>query len=145
VQFSHTCAFAAGTFAQKTLRAADDSLKGPSVTAPSLRNLAAKDQEIRARYGEGEARLSANARGGTDGNFTFQPHPRAEPDAPESIATSRASDVDEHLRRFSCGHTCAAGALADDSLAIDIRHLDCRVTVARRRAFLDWAGGKPMQ
>lgn len=122
----------------------DDSLKGARRDSAIVRNLAAKDQEIRAVVVKGRRGYQKTTRW-TEGNFTFNRIRLREPDRPGIQFDIARFDVDEHSPPFLVRNMRGLVLWRNDSLAIDIRHLELPGTVATATGRLDWAGKKPMQ
>src|SRR5471030_210699 len=122
----------------------DDSLKGARRDSAIVRNLAAKDQEIRAVTVKGKRGYQRTSRW-TEGNFTFNRIRFREPEKPGIQFDIARFDLNEHSPPFLVRNMRGLVLWRNDSLAIDIRHLELPGSVARATGRLDWSGGKPMQ
>lgn len=122
----------------------DDSLRGARRDSAIVRNLASKDQEIRAVVVKGKRGYQRTTRW-TEGNFTFNRIRFREPGQPGIQFDIARFDVNEHSPPFLIRNMRGLVNWRNDSLSIDVRHLELPGSVARATGRLDWAGGKPMQ
>ena len=111
--------------------APDDSLKGARRDSAIVRNLAATDQEIRARRRQGKARLPAHARAGPKATSRSTASGCAIPARRASSSTSRASTSTSTRPPFAVRNMRGGVLWHGDSLVIDIRHLELPGSVAR--------------
>jgi len=124
--------------------APDDSLKGARRDSAIVRNLAAKDQEIRAVVVKGKRGYQRTLRW-TEGNFTFNRIRLREPDKPGMQFDIARLDVNEHSPPFDVRNMRGIVLLRGDSLRMDIRHLELPGSVARGSGRLEWAGKRGVQ
>src|ERR1035437_4652582 len=124
--------------------APDDSLKGARRDSAIVRNLTAKDQEIRAVVVKGKRGYQRTLRW-TEGNFTFNRIRLRQPDKPGMQFDIARLDVNEHSPPFDVRNMRGIVLLRGDSLWMDIRHLELPGSVARGSGWLEWAGKRGVQ
>lgn len=123
--------------------APDDSLKGAKRDSAIVRNLAAKDQEIRPVVLKGK-RGYQRTTNWTEGDLTFNSIRLRAPDAPGRRFDIARLDVNEQSPPFAVRNMRGVVLWTGDSLKLDIRHFELPGSVARVTGLLDWANDRPV-
>ncbi len=122
----------------------DDSLKGARRDSAIVRNLAAKDQEIRAVTVKGKRGYQRTTRW-TEGNFTFNRIRFRDPLRPGRQFEIARFDVNEQSPPFNIRNMRGLVLWHGDSITLDIPHLELPGSVAHATGRLDWANNKPVK
>jgi translocation and assembly module TamB len=123
--------------------APDDSLKGARRDSAIVKNLAAKDQEIRAVTVKGKRGYQRTTRW-TEGNFTFNRIRLRDPLRPGRQFTIARFDVNEHSPPFAVRNMIGNVLWRGDSIVVDIRHLELPGSVASATGHLYWSDTHPV-
>jgi translocation and assembly module TamB len=122
----------------------DDSLKGARRDSAIVKNLAAKDQEIRAVTVKGKRGYQRTTRW-TEGNFTFNRIRFRDPLRPGRQFEIARFDVNEQSPPFNVRNMRGLVLWHGDSITLDIPHLELPGSVAHATGRLDWANNKPVK
>ncbi len=117
--------------------APDDSLKGARRDSAIVRNLAATDQEIRAVGPKARLGYQKTLRW-TEGNWTFNRVRFRQPDRPGMLFDIARFDVNEHSPPFAVRNMRGTVLWRNDSIWIDMRHLELPGSVASATGRIDW-------
>jgi translocation and assembly module TamB len=121
----------------------DDSLKGVRRDSAIVRNLAAKDQEIRPLMVKGKRRYQRTTNW-TDGDFTFNSIRLRAPDSPGRRFDIARFDVNEQSPPFAVRNLRGVVLWSGDSLRLDVPHVELPGSVARASGLLEWANDRPV-
>lgn len=121
----------------------DDSLRGARRDSAIVKNLAAKDQEIRPVVMGGRRGYQRTTRW-TEGNFTFNRILLRDPLRPGRRFDIARFDVNEQSPPFAVRNMRGTVLWRGDSLTLDIGHLELPGSVARATGLLEWANNRPV-
>jgi len=124
--------------------APDDSLKGARRDSAIVRNMAAKDQEIRAVTYKGKRGYQRTTRW-TEGNFTFNRIRLRDPLHPGRQFNIARFDVNEHSPPFAVRNMSGNVLWRGDTIVVDIRHLELPGSVASATGHFEWGDNHPIK
>ena len=121
-----------------------DSLRGTQRDSAIARNLASPDQEIRAVVMRGKRAYQRTMRW-TEGNFTFNRIRLREGGRPGRQFDIARLDVNEHSPPFAVRNLSGVVRWSDDTITMNIRHLELPGSVASATGRLDWGANRPVR
>jgi len=122
--------------------APDDSLKGARRDSVIARNVAAAGQELRVVVVAGKRGYQRTTHW-TGGNFTFNRIRLREPEQSGRLFDIARFDVDEHSPPFAVRNMQGVVRWGNDSLSLDIRHVELPGSVASAAGRIDWGAKRP--
>jgi translocation and assembly module TamB len=122
----------------------DDSLKGLRRDSAIVRNLAAKDQEIRPVVVNGKRGYQRTTHW-TEGNFTFNRIRLRQPGRAGRMFDIARFDLNEHSPPFAVRNMSGIVLWNGDTIVMDIRHLELPGSVASAIGRIDWGDSHPVR